>query len=120
MMNDQELMHYGVVGMKWGVRRGKANQAYSKGVRKLQKLESKEQKFKTKSDKYAARGMGITEISRANRQKSAELGAKARGYALRGEKLYKKMDKVFKDTPASQLNKSDLDYMKKYAERLTR
>ena len=33
-----ELMHYGVLGMKWGLRRGRAQQAYQKATAKKQKL----------------------------------------------------------------------------------
>lgn len=116
--SEDELMHYGVIGMKWGVKRGKASDAYSKGIKKLKKLEDKEDKFRKKSEKYALRGTGITEISRANRQKSAELDAKARGFESKGKKFYKKMEKVFKDVPTSQLNSADLDYAKRYAERV--
>lgn len=36
-MDNNELMHYGVLGMKWGARRNAAK-AYSKAVKKQQKL----------------------------------------------------------------------------------
>lgn len=39
-----ELKHYGVIGMKWGVRRGKTAKAYEKASKKLQKLSKKADK----------------------------------------------------------------------------
>ena len=46
-----ELMHYGVLGMKWGVRRGRARQAYQKATAKKQKLLNKSEKLSEKSNK---------------------------------------------------------------------
>lgn len=115
--NNNELYHYGVIGMRWGIRRGNAAKSYAKGVKKLKKYEKKEDKFIKKSDKLAVKGAGITEIARARRQKSAEFGAKARGYRLKGEKFYKKMEKAFSEVPISQINKQDIDYVKDYINR---
>ena len=50
--SNNELMHYGVLGMKWGVHRGRAAQAYTKAVAKRQKLEKKVVKTK---DAYESR-----------------------------------------------------------------
>ena len=40
-MEQNELMHYGVIGMKWGVRRGNVAQAYSKATAKRKKLDNR-------------------------------------------------------------------------------
>ena len=50
-MNNDELMHYGVLGMKWGVHRGHASKAYGKASKKLNKLENKVDKAEQKADK---------------------------------------------------------------------
>ena len=38
MTNDNELKHYGVIGMKWGVYRGNVASEYSKAAAKRKKL----------------------------------------------------------------------------------
>lgn len=48
---DDELMHYGVLGMKWGVHRGNVAQAYSKGMAKRRKLEKRVETTRTAHNK---------------------------------------------------------------------
>ena len=43
-MEQNELMHYGVLGMKWGVHRGKKDRVLEKAQKKMTKLDSKSQK----------------------------------------------------------------------------
>ena len=43
-MNNDELMHYGVLGMHWGVRRGRTGQTIAKAQRKMTKLDAKHTK----------------------------------------------------------------------------
>lgn len=38
-MNNDELMHYGVLGMHWGVRRGRTGQTIAKAQRKMTKAD---------------------------------------------------------------------------------
>lgn len=40
-MEQNELMHYGVLGMKWGVHRGNVSTAYGKATAKRKKLENR-------------------------------------------------------------------------------
>lgn len=44
IMNNDELMHYGVLGMHWGVRRGRTGQTIAKAQRKMTKLDAKHTK----------------------------------------------------------------------------
>lgn len=50
MMNDNELMHYGVLGMKWGVHRGRVAQSYGKAVAKRNKLDKRVEVAKAKAN----------------------------------------------------------------------
>ena len=51
MMNDNELMHYGVLGMKGGVHRGRVAQSYGKAVAKRNKLDKRVEVAKAKAQK---------------------------------------------------------------------
>ena len=44
IMNNDELMHYGVLGMHWGVRRGRTDQTIAKAQKKMTKLDAKHTK----------------------------------------------------------------------------
>lgn len=50
-----ELKHYGVLGMKWGVRRGNTARAYEKASKKLTKLNDKVEKQQAKARARADR-----------------------------------------------------------------
>ena len=50
MVQNEELMHYGVVGMKWGVRHN-PSAAYAKAVKKQNKLNDNIEKARVKSVK---------------------------------------------------------------------
>lgn len=50
-LSNEELMHYGVLGMKWGIHRGNVAQSYSKAVAKRNKLDKQVEVAKTKARK---------------------------------------------------------------------
>ena len=120
--------------MKWGIRRGRAGKAYSKGVKKLKKMEKKSEKLSNQSAKAKAVSgryqlMADKAISRGRHKKGEKLARKAREYDSRsritdyknqrlqqkGKKFYRKMEKTFKDVSVDQLDPEDIKYGKRYA-----
>lgn len=55
MTNEQHLAHYGVKGMRWGVRKD-PDRAYTKAVNKLRRIESAQQRASTSRAKIRAAG----------------------------------------------------------------
>ena len=122
LYND-ELRHYGVVGMKWGVRRNpsktyaKASRELDKRKKKAYKTTQKASKQRIKTDKQLAR-TSITEIGREKDRralmKRAKAEAKARKANKKVEKFEKKMKKTFADVKVSDISKEHLEAGRQY------
>ena len=111
-MNEDYLAHYGVLGMRWGVRKN-PGRAYERATKKFNKLSSKSDRamdksaaHKRKGERRAAVGMGSK-----SRARHARLAGKykrnAAQFAKRASKWLKSMEKAFANTEYSKLD-SDL------------
>ena len=81
-VSDEELMHYGVLGMKWGVIRARKNHADRSIARRQAqnvKLEKKAAKYDVKASKRALKNIkrGYGEVGLVATKKSAKLNLKA-------------------------------------------
>lgn len=80
--SDSELYHYGVIGMRWGVRHGRAEEAVQKSARKVRKLQSKADKAGRK-------------ISSKAEFKAAKYDRKAARYDRKAAKIKRKASRWF-------------------------
>ena len=125
---DNELYHYGVLGMKWGIRRGKVSQSYSKAVAKGKKLQSKADKLKNISEKANSKKLKRsnplvrTSISDARYNKAHRLADKAEAKYQKAQKKAdnwrKNIDKVFKDYEVKSLSSEKIDSGNKFVEKI--
>lgn len=112
------IKHYGVLGMKWGVRKD-PSKAYRKASRKMDKLRTKAEKKKAKADKAAAR----TWTWNPFKYSSSQIGAKAKAAAKaikRAQRWERNMTKTFQNVSVSQISKEDLAAGQQYVNMLRR
>ena len=109
MNDDSYLAHYGVLGMKWGVRKN-PGRAYEKATRKFNKLSTKSDRAMDKSashrrkgERKAAIGMGSKGRARHTRL-AGKYKRKAANTAKSASKWLKSMEKTFANTEYSKLD----------------
>lgn len=119
------LEHYGVLGMKWGVHRGRVDEAYTKGSNKLRKLDKKVLKRRVKQSKKEAKAdramANATSNSKYKKAIKAEIKArqakiKADKAYSKAKKWYNKMTKVFESQKLGDVSQADIDLGKSYAQ----
>lgn len=121
---ENELTHYGVVGMKWGVRRGNSAKAYEKASKKLDRLNRKADRMmdraydkKAKADKKAASVFATEKSARKADFKAQKALRKSVVATRKAQKWLKTMDATFKNTPES-LSKEQIEMGRVYLERM--
>ena len=113
-MNESQeyLAHYGVLGMKWGVRHDPKS-AYRKALKKSDKLQTKAATANEKAEKARTKAKnsryGITDTGRTiwkNRQiKAGKATRKADKATKKAEKWISRMNQEFSNIPLSELEK---------------
>lgn len=118
----KDLEHYGVLGMKWGVRKD-PSKAYRKASTKASKLKKKY--IKRSSKAAVSQNVAMKKMSRATNERKYRKAIRYQTRAARRnltaaktqKRLYKweqKMKETFKDVKLSDIKQEDLDYGREY------
>ena len=121
---NNELKHYGVLGMKWGVRRGNTKRAYEKASKKAAKLDKRIREDEeymnkkiAKADKKVGSRFASDKAQTRAVAKAREATSEYRKTVQKGRKWYEAMEKTFKDTDI-KLSSEQVQNGRKYAQTL--
>lgn len=96
------LVHYGVLGMKWGVRKD-PDRAYTKSIKKLRKLDSAHAKASARLAKMESKGYEAKSARLAN--KASKLASRSANLYSKSSKLARKSDKYYDKAMSSWTTK---------------
>lgn len=142
MINNGELQHYGVLGMKWGVRRArkqyanattkaerkaatnklnahmaKANEKLKKLDKKVDRAEALARKRKGQADAAEASFLISERRTEKHKNKARKASAKAAVRIRKAERWYNSMEKTFANTNVS-MTSEQIAKGKRYKERM--
>lgn len=132
-MNYNELKHYGVLGMKWGVRHDRSSSAFRKASKKANKYRRKADKNSALSSKYEAKahkqatskalkilyGRDTRDRLSGKRLRLSEnRSKKASKYTKKYNKWTSKMSEAFSNVKVSDISERDLQIGSNYIDLL--
>lgn len=121
-MSDQELKHYGVVGMKWGVRKdpskqfGKSSAKLNKKKKKLVARKEEAAKLRYKGTKLESKATSERKLKKAREKifEAAKMDLKNAKMDKKIQKYEQKMKEAFADVPIWKISPSDAEKGKNY------